>query len=97
MVRMFLTPLSPFPVEHFTSKREVAMYLLISSSNLTKIGSNCDSGLTRFDGRVHLIIYCLERVRKSCQRDTSAESCGSERVPLCHELRGDVRCDWIQT
>lgn len=35
-------------VMHFTYKREAAICLLI-----TKVDSKCDSGLRRFDGKVH--------------------------------------------
>lgn len=32
--------------------------------------SKCDSSLTRFDGKVYLIVYCIEnRVRQNCQGD----------------------------
>lgn len=72
-------------VVHLTDKR-VFMCFLIQKSNLTKFNSNCDSGLTRFDGKVHLIVYCIEdRVRQNCQGESSIESQGSETCfkPCC--------------
>lgn len=45
---------------HFTHKREVEICLLIQNGDLTKLDSKCTSGLTRCDGKVHLIVYCIE-------------------------------------
>lgn len=39
--------------------REKQRYIDIKSE-LAKFSSKCDSGLTRFDGKVYLIIYCIE-------------------------------------
>lgn len=39
----------------------------------------CDSDLTRFVGKVHLISYCIEdRFRQNFQEDPPTESWGSE-------------------
>lgn len=44
----------------------------------------CNSGLTRFDGKVHFIIYCIEaRVGQNCQDDPPFES---EKAPLLSYL-----------
>ena len=56
--------------------------------------------LTRFDGKVHLMIYCMEdRVRQNCQGDPPDESRGSERTPFLSKLllREESRCGWIQS
>ena len=62
-------------VMHFTHMREVAICLLIQNSDLTEFDNKCNSGLTRFNGKVHLIIYCIEdKVRQKCQGDPHVES-----------------------
>jgi len=43
----------------FTHGRVAAIHLLIQSSDLTKFDSKCNSGLTRLDGKVQFIIYCV--------------------------------------
>lgn len=45
---------------HFTRKRGVTIRFI----DITKFDSKCNSDLTRFDGKVCQIIYCIEnRVR----------------------------------
>lgn len=41
---------------HFTLKREATIYFI----DITKFDNKCDSGWTKFDGMVHLIIYFTE-------------------------------------
>lgn len=79
---------------HFTYKREAAICLLI-----TKVDSKCDSGLRRFNGKVHEIIYCIwDRVGQDCQQDPAVEARGSERTPWLSKqlLRDKCRYSWIQ-
>lgn len=50
---------------HFTCKRGAAICFLIQNSDFTMFGSKCVSDLTRVDGRVNLVVYCIEdRVRQ---------------------------------
>lgn len=85
-------------VMHFTLKKEATIYFI--NSELTEFKGKCNSGLTRFDGKVHLLIFCIEdRVRQNCQGDLSVESQGAERTPLLSKLllREEPRCDQIQS
>lgn len=53
-------------VMHYIHKREVAISLLIQNSNLIKLDGKRNSGLTRFDDKVHVVIYCRkDRVRQN--------------------------------
>lgn len=52
-------------VPHCTHRGGVAICSLIQTSNLMKCYSKWDSGLTRFDGKVHLSIYCIEETKLS--------------------------------
>lgn len=59
-------------VTHFTCRRSSLMFI---DRYLTKFDSKCCSGLTAFNGKAHLIIYCTEdRVRQDCQEDPTIES-----------------------
>lgn len=86
-------------VTHLTHKREAAVCLLIDTSDLTKFDSKRNSGLTRLNGKVHLIAYCIEgRVRQNHQGDPPAKPGGSESSLWCSKfLRRGFRCSWIQT
>lgn len=76
------TPLSWMDSCTSLAREKQLCTLFIWSSELTKFNGKCDSSLTRFNSKVHLIIYCIEdKVRQNCQGHLPIESWGSNRTP----------------
>lgn len=47
----------------------------IDMTELRKLNGKRSSGLTRFNGKIHLSVYCIEdKVRQNCQGNCSVES-----------------------
>lgn len=76
-------------VMHFTHKKEATMHFADINQWVNKFNGKCHIGLTRFDIRVHLILYCIEDgVWWGCQGDSPTEIQNDPHTFWILSLRG---------